>query len=169
MIRLVSKLNSFFKGRLTALRGWAVWGRPQQCQTCQVEERRRAWVAHHLATSGLTPIVSDSGTFDLLKKQVLSYQQIKETAAWKDYQFRLSQLREATRFAIERGGLDKYGQRHDDEQRACLYLLDNLLGYLPALQEQHDQIVASMLSDEAKAGTPLYGDDILMGATTDLY
>ncbi len=108
-----------------------------------------------LATAGLRPVCSDNGTFDLLRKQVNLY--------------KLSQLREATRSAIERGGLDKYGLRHDDEQRAVLFMLDSLLAYVPAIQEQHDQIVASLQADESKAGTALYGDDVLVGSHSDLW
>ena len=96
------------------------------------------------------------------------YSQITDTPAWKDYQYRLSQLREATRSAIERGGVDKHGMRHDDEQRAVLFLLDQLFTYLPSIYEQHDQILASLKHDEEHAGTTLYGDDVLIGLTQDL-
>ena len=120
-----------------------------------------------LATAGWAPIHSDKGTFELLKKQVALYQQILHTEAFKDYQYRLTQLRESTRSAIERGGLDKHGHRHDDEQRAVLFLLDSLLGYLPSIYDQYEGILANMKADEAKAGMPLYGEDQLVGSSLD--
>jgi hypothetical protein len=120
-----------------------------------------------LTTSGWSPILSDKGTFEQLKKQVLLYKQITHTEAWKDYQHRLSQLREATRYAVERGGYDKHGRRHDDEQRAVLFMLDQLLSYLPAITEQYENIVANLKADESLAGAPLYGEDRLTSLTAD--
>jgi hypothetical protein len=125
-------------------------------------------VASLLKDSGWTPIRSDNGTFEALKKQVALYNRIESEEAWKDYQYRLSQLRDATRSAIERGGLDKYGNRHDDEQRSVLFMVDSLLTYVPAIQEQYKQVLNSLKADEAKAGTPLYGDDVLTSLTSSL-
>jgi hypothetical protein len=124
-------------------------------------------VANLLTTSGWAAIHSgDAGVFEQLKKQVALYKQIIGTEAWNDYQHRLNQLREATRYAVERGGYDKNGRRHDDEQRAVLFMLDQLLGYLPAINEQYENIVANMRSDESKANSSLYGGDQLMGSLT---
>lgn len=142
-----------------------MWFKPKACKTCEVEKQRREWVRDLLKESGWKPIVSEQGTFEQLKKIVALYGRIEHEEAWKDYQHRLSQLREATRSAIERGGLDKWGHRHDDEQRAVLFLVDSLITYLPAIREQHDQIVTSLKADEAKAGAPLYGDDQLIGSS----
>lgn len=120
-----------------------------------------------LATSGWGPILSSDGTFDQLRKTIALYSRIIHEDAWKDYQHRINQLREATRSAIERGGLDKWGRDHTDEQRAVLFLLDNLLSYLPSLQEHHDQILANLKADEARAQAPVYGDDVLTSLTKD--
>ena len=124
-------------------------------------------MANLLKDSWWGAIQASDGTFETLKKQVALYNRLVGEEAWKDYQFRLAQLREATRSAIERGGLDKFGQRHDDEQRAVLFMLDNLLSYVPAIQEQYQGIVANMKGDEALAGMPLYGEDKLMGSLGD--
>ena len=167
MTRLGHKLSKFFKVLNSKIKAWVGWVLHRQCLTCRAEERRRAWVDNLLTTAGWVAIHSDNGTFDLLKRQVALYQQIIHTDAWKDYQFRLSQLRKATRDAIERGGLDKWGKRHDDEQRSVLFMLDNLLTYLPTIQEQHDQVISSMKADEARAGEPLYGADIINTLTED--
>jgi hypothetical protein len=124
-------------------------------------------VASLLTTSGWAAIHSgDAGVFEQLKKQVALYKQITGTEAWRDYQHRLNQLREATRYVVERGGYDKNGRRHDDEQRAVLFMLDQLLGYLPAINEQYENIIANMRSDESKANSALYGDDKLIGSLT---
>lgn len=113
-----------------------------------------------LATSEWGPIRSNDGTA-LATRQHNLYKQIVHTEAWKDYQHRLAQLREATRFAIERGGLDQHGRRHDDEQRAVLFMLDQMLGYWPAIQEQQAAIEAHLAQQEALANVPIYGDDKL--------
>lgn len=123
-------------------------------------------MASLLKDSGWAAIQSANGTFETLKKQVALYRQIEGTEGWKDYQFRLSQIREATRSAIERGGLDNFGRRHDDEQRAALFLLDSLLSYYPTLVEQYEGILSNMRGDEALAGMPLYGDDRLNSLTS---
>lgn len=120
-----------------------------------------------LKDSGLSPIRSGKDVdFDLLSKQIALYSQIEHTEAWKDYQYRIAQIREATRLAIERGGLDKWGHRHDDEQRAALFFLDQLLSYLPAIKEQHANIVANLQADSARANMPLYGEDTLSPLTS---
>lgn len=139
----------------------------QPCLTCQLEEKRRIWVKEILSTSKWLPITAEEGTFETLKKQVAYYNRIAGEDGWKDFQYRLSQLREATKQAIERGGLDKWGNSHTEEQRAVLFLLDNLLTYVPAIKEQHDQIVASLQADEAKAGQPLYGMDRIQSLTSE--
>jgi hypothetical protein len=120
-----------------------------------------------LKVAGWKPIPSSETVQGTVAKQVALYKQIIHTEAWKDYQYRLSQLREATRSQIERGGLDKFGHRHDDEQRSVLYLLDQLISYLPEMQERHDQIQAHLVSQEALAGEPLYGKDHVAYLTSD--
>lgn len=121
-----------------------------------------------LKESGWSPIRSNSGTaFDTLQQQVNNYKYIEDQPAWKDFLFRLSQLRESTRVAIERGGVDKFGRRHDDEQRAVLFMLDNLLSYVPSLREQFDYIVQSQEATNSLVAGPIHGEDRLANLTTD--
>lgn len=119
-----------------------------------------------LTAAGWKAIHSPDGIQSTLDKQVVLYKQITHTEAWKDYQFRLKQLREATRSQIERGGVDKFGNRHDDEQRSILYMLDQMLSYLPAIHEHYEQIQSHLAAQEAMAGQPLYGEDQPMHLTS---
>lgn len=112
-----------------------------------------------LRTSGWRPIRSNSA-FETLQQQVVQYNGVKDNPAWLDFQYRLAQLREATRLAVERGGVDRNGERHDDEQRKVLFVLDTLLGYVPALREQLAIIEANKPKPESEKG-PIHGEDLL--------
>lgn len=123
-----------------------------------------------LKVSGWRPIRSnstDATIYDTLKQQVTQYGAIHDHPAWLDFQFRLSQIREATRLAIERGGVDQHGQRHDDEQRRVLYVVDTLLSYVPSLKEQLAIIEASQAPAADEKG-PIHGTDQLRGSFLSL-
>ena len=117
--------------------------------------------------AGWGPVVSHKGeTFDLLKKQKALYSIIETSEAWKDYQYRLTQLRDGTRIAIERGVVDVHGQTHEPEQRAVLYILEQILGYVPSINKEYEQMVTALKTDEAVANDNLYGDDQFMNLTS---
>lgn len=82
--------------------------------------------------------------------------------------YRLTQLREGTRGAIERGVMDSYGHTHEPEQRAVLYVVEQLLGYLPGIHRDYEQFLAILQQDEAVANAPVYGDDVLSNLTSEL-
>lgn len=122
------------------------------------------------AMLGQSQIRSDSGSvFDLLGKKKHLYSQITDHEAWLDFMSRLVQLREGTRAALERGVIDNHGHTHEPEQRAVLYVVESLLDYVPSINRDFDQLLASMQSDEAISGIEgLYGEDRPMGNLTSL-
>lgn len=93
------------------------------------------------------------------------YARIKDEEAWKDFNYRMGQLREATRNALERGQLDAYGKTHEPEQRSVMYVLDHLLTYVPALEEDFKRYLAQMAEQENLAGRPIYGNDVIASLT----
>ena len=80
--------------------------------------------------------------------------------------FRITQMRDGTKLAIERGVVDAHGQTHEPEQRAVLYVLEQMLSYVPLIEREYEQMLTTMASDEALANAPVYGDDI-MALTND--
>jgi len=119
--------------------------------------------------AGWGPVVSHKGeTFDLLKKQKALYSIIETSEAWKDYQYRLTQLRDGTRIAIERGIVDAHGQTHEPEQRAVLYVVEQMLGYVPGINREYEQMVKALQADESLANDNLYGDDRFADLTSVL-
>ena len=121
-----------------------------------------------LAKAGWVPVNSPNGGFDLIKKQKALYSLIEDKEAWKDYQFRLTQLRDGTRVAIERGAVDAHGLTHEPEQRAVLYVVEQLLSYVPSITKEYEQMVTALKSDESLANNSLYGDDQMMDLTSIL-
>lgn len=114
-------------------------------------------------------MVSPKGdsAFETLRKQKALYTRIEGEEAWKDFMFRLAQLRDGTRVAIERGIVDAHGKTHEKEQRAVLYILEQMLTYVPNIHRDHDQMLAAMSADESLANAPVYGEDMMGNLTTD--
>jgi len=122
-----------------------------------------------LKEAGWAPVASHKGeTFDLLKKQKALYSIIENSEAWKDYQYRLNQLRDGTRVAIERGAVDAHGMTHEAEQRAVLYVVEQMLAYVPSINKEYEQMVAALKADESIANDNLYGDDRFADLTSVL-
>jgi hypothetical protein len=148
---------------------WVAKDRRKPCQTCQREAQRRAWVDNLLGVGGWVPVSSQvNDNFSLLRKQKALYSLIESSEAWKDFNFRMTQLRDGTRLAIERGVVDNHGKTHEPEQRAVLYVLEQLMGYVPSINRDFEQMMKSLEADEARAGAPVYGDDQPMDLTSFL-
>lgn len=159
-----------FSALLTRLKGWVAKVPPQPCLTCQMQADRRGWLDSLLVTWGWGPILTPNGSsFERVSQQKHLYSQIETSEAWQDYQFRLTQLREGTRIALERGVVDAFGKTHEPEQRAVLYVIEELMGYVPNIHAMHAKMQADMQNDEARSGkNSLYGDDVAMGNLTSL-
>lgn len=63
------------------------------------------------------------------------YADIQDKPAFKDFVYRIQQTRDGMEENLIRSdGLDKFGNKHDDEIRAVLHCLDTILGYIPAIE-----------------------------------
>lgn len=100
--------------------------------------------------------------FDAVRRQDALYKQIEHTEAWKDYQHRLVVLRDATKLALERGTLDKWGRTHDEEQRSALYLIERLIAYVPQIHADYATLLKEQEQLAANAGRAIYGSDSMM-------
>lgn len=104
------------------------------------------------------------GVFASLEHTIVAYNDIEGTYAWKDYQKRLVQLREATSQDIIVGTLDSQGKDRTNEKRAALFILDTLLSYLPRLKRQYEQMCLEneKLLARGKKAKNLHGSDSIM-------
>ena len=123
-----------------------------------------------LHRAGWAPVASLSDEpFELIKKQKALYSRVESEEAWKDFMFRLTQMRDGTRIAIERGVVDQHGRTHEPEQRAVLYVLEQLLTYVPGINRDYEQMIKMLQADEAVANAPVYGGDQMTALTTDVW
>ncbi len=90
-----------------------------------------------MAQAGLRPLLnSRANKFEELAYIHAQYADIEGTPAFKDFLYRLTQLREGMQSnLINGGGLDKWGNNHDDEIRAVLHALNTVLSYIPSIKQ----------------------------------
>lgn len=76
----------------------------------------------------------------------------------------LTQIRKGLYDQLLLGTLDKNGQQHDAEKRACMFVMDTILGYIPSLHAEYkrlkDEKEKQRLKAE-KAGLNIHGDDYI--------
>jgi len=97
------------------------------------------------------------------------YGEIKEHKAWKDFIYRISQLRAATQQQIlTYGGLDKSANSHDIELRAVLHVLNTILGYVPAMNQMYEEMLEKRSEQEAKLAKrgPIHGKEFSLSQGT---
>lgn len=62
------------------------------------------------------------------------------------------------------GTLDKNGKDHDEAKRACLFVMNTILSYIPSIYAEYDQLQKDKEKREAlasKAGIHIHGDDYI--------
>lgn len=98
-----------------------------------------------------------------IARWTVNYNEILKHPAWLDFNHRISQLRSATQQQVlTYGGLDKSANSHDIELRAVLHVLDTLLGYVPAMFKQYDDMMERRQKQQEaldKRG-PIHGKDL---------
>ena len=90
-----------------------------------------------MAQAGLRPLLNKpaQGKFDELAYLHAQYLDVESMPAFKDYLYRITQLKDGmTSSLINGGGLDKWGNNHDDEIRAVLHTLNTILAYIPSIK-----------------------------------
>ena len=105
----------------------------------------------------------NAGHFAKLEQVVLLYSDIEDSAAWRDYQHRINQLRTATVNEIISGTHDVRGKDRTQDKRAVLFILDTLLSYLPALKVRYEKMLKDKEQLEARGPSTgrLHGNDAL--------
>ncbi len=92
-----------------------------------------------MVQAGLRPLLSASANTNKFEEQAYltaQYNDIETMPAFKDFLYRIQQMREGILDNLIRGGgLDKWGNNHDDEIRAVLHTLNTLLAYVPTIRE----------------------------------
>jgi uncharacterized protein (DUF3084 family) len=93
------------------------------------------------------------------------YDQLQSLEGWRDFTARLAAMREDTRQQLYLGTLDKWGQSHDDEKRAVLAFLDAILGFVPSLKEQWQDLKAKAdeIEQRAQARGDIHGGELSSG------
>ncbi len=99
-------------------------------------EEKQAWLEAHLRKAGYGALLPNQATkFEDLAYMRQQYADIQTKPAFKDFLHRITQARDGFMENIVRGGgLDKWGNNHDDEIRAVLHCLNTILGYIPAIE-----------------------------------
>lgn len=120
--------------------------------------------------AGFRPLLNETpgrpgvGFKDLAYWQA-QYNEILQHPAFKDFNHRLSQLRQATvESLVTLGGLDNEGKNRDVQLRAALHILNTIIGYVPMMMKMFDEAQSRLEEQTARqdkrAKTPIHGTDL---------
>ena len=99
-----------------------------------------------MVQAGLRPLLNTPAKkFEEIAYLHAQYLDIEPTPAFKDFLYRLIQLKDGmVSNLISGGGLDKLGKNHDDEIRAVLHTLNTILGYIPSIRADFEKMESNV-------------------------
>lgn len=105
-----------------------------------------------LTKAGLQPLLNREPTkYADWAYLYLQYNEIKDRAAFKDFLFRISQIRQgAVNDLLSTGGLDKLGKTHESELRTVIYMLNVILTYVPNIEKTYNNLTNKLQERESK-------------------
>lgn len=114
-----------------------------------MQAKKIVWLEEYW--SNLKPLTPNSPKdYKDLTYYYIQYQDILNTPAFKDFIYRINQIKKGMEHNLIVGGLDNFGNNHDDELRSNIYTLRQILEYIPNLQKQHEELTKRFEDQQSK-------------------